>query len=101
MRILLKFLGFNPGETLREHVFRRLQAVLAHWSDRLGRVVVRIVDVNGPRGGLDKSCSIQLEVPRRAPVVVSAVSSDYYAAVDQAAHRAGHVAVRLFHRRSW
>lgn len=101
MRILLKSLGFHIGESLQHYVTRRLQAALSHWSDRLGRVVVRISDENGPRGGLDKACSIQLDLPRREPVLVTAVSSDYYSAVDLAVRRAGRVASRTFNRREF
>ncbi len=101
MRILLKSLGFNVEESFRQHVARRLQAALSHWTDRLGRVVVRLVDANGPRGGLDKTCSVHLEVLRGEPVVVTAVSSDYYSAVDLAIRRAGRLASRTFERRPY
>jgi len=101
MRILLKSLGFGAGETFRQHVTRRLQAALSHWTDRLGRVVVRLVDANGPRGCLDKTCSIHLEVFRGEPVVVTAISSDYYSAVDLAVRRAGRAASRTFERRPY
>jgi ribosome-associated translation inhibitor RaiA len=101
MRILLKSLGFSAGETFRQHVTRRLQATLSHWTDRLGQVVVRLVDVNGSRGGLDKACSIQLQVLRGEPVVVTAISSDYDSAVDLAIRRAGRAASRTFDRRPY
>lgn len=98
MRILVKALGFNPGDALRRHAARRLQATLANWAGRMGQVVVRILDINGPRGGTDKTCSVLLSAPRRAPVLVTAVTGDYYSAVDLAAQKAGRVASRLFRR---
>jgi hypothetical protein len=64
-------------------------------------VVVRIADANGPRGGPDKVCSIQLDVPRHEPVVVTAVSSDYFSAVDMAVRRAGRAAAHVFDRRPY
>jgi hypothetical protein len=84
---------------LRQHVRRRLHATLSHWAGRLVRVVVRFADENGLRGGLDKVCSIQLEVLRQEPVLVTAVSSDYFSAVDMAVRRAGRAATNLFDRR--
>lgn len=101
MRILLKSLGFGAGELFRQHVTRRLQAALSHWADHLGRVVVRLADINGPRGGLDKTCSIHLEVQRGEPLKVSAISSDYYSAVDLAVRRAGRAASQRFDRRPY
>ena len=101
MRILLRSLGFSTGEALRQHVVRLLHGALTHWADRLVRVVVRLADANGPRGGLDKVCSIQLELPRRESVVVTAVSSDYHSAVDLAVRRAGRAAASTFDRRDY
>jgi len=101
MRILLKAQGFPTGETLRQHVVRRLHATLSHWAGRLARVVVRLADENGPRGGPDKVCSIQLDVLRQEPVVVTAVSSDYFSAVDLAVRRAGRAASNRFDRRPY
>lgn len=99
MRVVLKPLGFNPGAALRRHVSLKVCAALAHWTERLGHVVVRVADANGPRGGLDKVCSIHLRVPRRSFVVVTAVASDYYAAVDLAVGRACRAVARAFERR--
>lgn len=98
MRVFLKPLGFNPGATLRRYVSLKVSAALARWTGRLAQVVVRVADVNGPRGGLDKVCSIHLLVPHRSFVVVTAVASDYYAAVDLAVSRACRAAARAFDR---
>ena len=100
MRIHVKALGFRTGAMLERHVLRRVQAALSHVAGQLGRVVVRILDANGPRGGLDKTCTIQLAAPGRPVLVVSAVADDYYAAVDLAARRVSRASSRLFQRRS-
>lgn len=75
---------------LREHVTRRLHFAVGRFGHRLERIVVRVVDVNGPKGGPDKRCRI---LARLSPaesaerVVVEATDSDAYAAVSQAAIR--------------
>ena len=101
MRIHVKALGFQTGAVLERHVLRRVQAALSHVAGQLGRVVVRILDANGPRGGLDKTCSIQLATPGRPVLVVSAVADDYYAAVDLASRRVGRAASRMLQRRPY
>jgi len=100
MKILMKSLGFNAGDALHQHAVSRLAAALGHWGDRLEGAVVRIADANGPRGGVDKVCSIQIALPQRAFVVVTAAASDYYAAVDLAIHRACRATARAFGRLS-
>lgn len=98
MKILLKSFGGDPP---RDRVIQRLQAVLCHWADRLGRVVVRLTDANGPKGGVDKVCSIQLEVFRQEPLRVTAISPDHATALELAIRRAGRVAARTFDRRPY
>ncbi|BDU78394.1 hypothetical protein [Mesoterricola sediminis] len=98
MKILLK--SFD-GSALGQKVIQKLQASLSHWADRLGQVVVRIVDLNGPKGGVDKACSILVEVPRREPLRVTAIGSDYVTATNLAIHRLGRVAYRAFNRRAF
>jgi hypothetical protein len=50
---------------------------------------------------VDKTCLIRLHAPHHPPVVVTAITSDFYSAVDQAAHRADRAASRLFGRRPY
>jgi ribosome hibernation promoting factor len=70
--------------------------------DSVERVDVRIQDVNGPRGGVDKQCSItaDLKTTRRRPVV-KVTSADVYAAVQAASVRLGEAVFRALSRRRW
>ena len=55
---------------LREHVRRRLERGLGRIGGRIQRVVVRGEDVNGPRGGVDQLCRIEVALRGLAPIVV-------------------------------
>lgn len=72
---------------LREHVARRLSFALSRFTHRVERVTVRIVDINGPRGGPDKRCRIVVRLRPARSILVEATDSDAYAAVSQAANR--------------
>ena len=72
---------------LREHVARRLSFALGRFTHRVERVTVRIVDLNGPRGGPDKRCRIVVRLMPARNILVEATDSDAYAAVSQAANR--------------
>jgi putative sigma-54 modulation protein len=98
MKIDLKTLGFRAGETLQSFVVRRISVALSHSADQLKRVIVRLADENGPRGGLDKLCRVELVYRHGLPQVVAAVSTDYYSAVEAAARRAGRASDRLLER---
>ena len=84
---------------LREHVVRRLDFALRRFSHRIDRIVVRIVDVNGPRGGPDKRCRIVAHLERAQVVLVEATDSDAYVAVSQAAIRLDERVSRALTRR--
>lgn len=77
-------------DALRNYIERRLHFSLGRFAGRLGRVKVKIADVNGPRGGIDKSCRISAELlPNRRLVLQEAVDANLFAAVDHATERIG------------
>jgi hypothetical protein len=52
------------------------------------RVLVRLEDVNGPRGGVDKHCRLVLALTDGRSLVVDSAAADVYGAVVEATHRA-------------
>lgn len=98
MNIAIQSPGFPVTVPLAEHTGRRLRFVLTRHSDRIQRVVVRLGDENGPRGGVDKSCRIQVYL-RDAPVAtIEGFGPDLYAVINRAADRAGRVVVKHLDR---
>jgi len=81
--------SFEMTEAIRSHSRRRLRFALSSYDDRIQRVVVRLSDINGPRGGADKRCHLQLVLPGLPDVVVEDIEADLYLAIDRAADRAG------------
>ena len=89
MQILFK--SRHPeAAVMREVVERRVRFVLRRLSALVPRVDVKLVDVNGPRGGIDKRCQIELRTDGAGPVVVSSVAKDWRTALDGALARAVH-----------
>ncbi len=68
-------------------------------ADRVERLVVRLKDVNGPKGGQDKECSVEVKMAHCEPIVVSKRSSDAYASIRKALSRASRVTVRRIGKR--
>ena len=63
MQIELNTHGVHDAGHLRPHVERRLRLALGRFAHRVRRLCVSIVDVNGPRGGVD--CELRLEARLR------------------------------------
>ena len=94
MRIEIQSQGFALTDALREYAERRLKFALARAGDRIRRVTACLSDVNGPRGGIDKRCRIQVTLNRLAAVVIEDIEADLYLAIDRAADRTGRSVAR-------
>ncbi|HRL75334.1 MAG TPA: ribosome-associated translation inhibitor RaiA [Candidatus Accumulibacter phosphatis] len=79
--------NFTLTDELREHVSTRLAYSLNHGRNVVTRVVVRLSDVNGPRGGEDKCCGIEVRLKDSPALVVEDTQTDLYVAIDRAAER--------------
>jgi hypothetical protein len=98
MRIDIQALGFPLTGPLLDHTRRRLRFALARASDRIKRVEVRLGDTNGPRGGADKFCRIQVFLEHAPFVLIEEVGADLYAAIGRATERAGRNVARRVDR---
>ncbi len=83
---------------MRSGVEQRVRFVLRRISWRVPRAEVQFSDVNGPRGGVDKRCQVELRTVGSEPVVVSSVATDWRTALDGALARATRFALRLWQR---
>ena len=98
MKIDIQSRGFSLTEALQNHAQRRLHFAMSYSSDHINRVIVRLSDVNGPRGGADKCCHIQIVLAGIPNVVVEDTEVDMYAAIDRACDRARRTVVRRIDR---
>jgi len=90
--------NFSLTTALRKYIDRRLSFTLGSREQHIQRVIVRLSDVNGPRGGEDKCCQIQVILPHLKNVVVEDIETDMYAAIDRATDRVGNVVGRRLSR---
>ncbi len=88
MQIEIQARDFSLTQALREHIKRRLGFALSTRYHHIQRILVRLSDINGPRGGSDKCCHIQMVLPQQSDVVIEDTETDMYVAIDRAADRA-------------
>lgn len=62
------------------------------------RIKVRLSDVNGPKGGVDMYCHLQICVGGLPDIFVEDTEANLYAAVNRAAERAGRTLQRQLAR---
>jgi ribosome hibernation promoting factor len=94
MRTAIQSRGFPLTDALENHVRKRLDFTLSRAGRRVRSVDVRLSDINGPRGGIDKRCLIEIRLYDLPVVVVEDTQADLYTAIDRAATRAGRTVMR-------
>ena len=77
----------------------RVRFALRRLSFLVPRARVQFSDVNGPRGGVDKRCQVELTSKAAGKVVIASLARDWRSALDSALARAARTLVRLLHRR--
>jgi ribosomal subunit interface protein len=98
MQIEIQARNFSLTRAMRAHIERRLGFALSTCYRHVRRILVRLSDINGPRGGRDKRCHLEVMLPGQAVVVVD-TEADLYLAINRAASRAGRTVMRQLRRR--
>lgn len=88
--------GGSPA--LRGMAVRQVRGVMRRLAWLVPRAHVRLTDVNGPRGGVDKSCRVEFRARGGGAVVVTAIAHDWRAALHAALSRAKRAVLRGWQR---
>lgn len=83
----------------RPGVESRVGFALRRLRPRILRAVVRLSDVNGHRGGVDKRCSVAIDTDGHGRLVATGLGADWRDALDAALARAQRTLVRTLDRR--
>ena len=97
MQILFKSRAPLAAE-LHDLACTRVLFVLRRFSVRIPHATVQLSDVNGPRGGTDKRCQVELHTDKGGPVVIHSVAEQWRTALDNALSRAARLLARRFER---
>jgi ribosomal subunit interface protein len=99
MQIDIQALSFALTDGLRSHIERRLAFALSARDEHIHRITVRLTDINGPKGGKDMCCHIQVTLNQLPDVVVKDTEADLYTSIDRAADRVGRTVSRQLARK--
>ena len=86
------------GKPLREWSIDRVRFALRRLRFMVPTAKVRLADANGPRGGIDKYCQIEIQTLGAGTVLVSAQAADWRTALDRSLGRAVVVLKRALQR---
>lgn len=98
MRVAIQSNGFVMTIALRMYTEQRLAAALGWARHHMRKLAVSLSDINGPRGGVDKRCKIQVQLSGGREVIIEEREADLYAAIDRAVDRADRAVVKQVER---
>lgn len=98
VQILVRGRNVEVTKDLRAHVENRVGTALGRFGDRIGGVVVRFTDTEGPDGDLDRTrCEIQVSL-RPRNVRVEGTDRDAVAVLDEVSTRVSRSIARAIER---
>lgn len=86
------------GSQMRELSVERVRFALRRMNAMVARAKVQFSDVNGPRGGVDKRCQVELCSDAAGTVVIASLASDWRTALDRSLRRATRALKRTLQR---
>jgi putative sigma-54 modulation protein len=85
MEIKLYDGSIKTSQAQNDYIMAKVGAAAARLKEFACTIDVRLSDINGPKGGIDKQCSIVVTPPGLEMLRVQEQAADYYAAIDSAA----------------
>lgn len=93
------FESHDPGGTqLRNIAEQRLRFVMRRAAFLVPRARIRLSDLNGPRGDIDKRCQLELKLERGDPIIVFATAKDCRHAFELVLARAARTLARSWQK---
>lgn len=99
MRIEMCAAGAIRSDAVERYAGQVFERALGRIGERVREVLVRVRDVNGPRGGTDMEARAEIVLEHRGACVVTARGEDAYGALHAAADKAKHAVFRELEKR--
>ena len=88
MRIEIQSSQMQLEPAQRALVMRLTGAMLAHMADKVRRVVVRLRDISGPRGGQDKLCQVTVQLDGSTIITVEDYDHEFTDLIERSLEQA-------------
>jgi regulator of nucleoside diphosphate kinase len=98
MKVDIRAPDTSRSDYLDHHIKQQLERTTKAFGEQINAIVVLLRDLNGPRAGIDKQCTLVATVTG-SEVTARATSDDWYVAVTRAAARLARAIGRVLGRR--
>lgn len=94
LRVSVSGKGSLLSETIKGYVLKRITYALDRFRSSVREVKVRLLDVNGPKGGIDKHCIANVVLSKGEVITIHSEDSDLYRAIDHVSQKTKQVLSR-------
>ncbi len=88
MKIDIQAKQLKLGQTFKHNIKVKIRRLFQHSIEHIDHINITVADINGPKGGEDKVCKINVSVGGMPNILVSAREASAYKAVTQAIRKA-------------
>ena len=99
MKLEIRGLNVEVTDSLRTYAQRRLGFALDRFAERIRTVRLKLGDINGSRGGVDKCCQLAISLAHSSPITLESRASTVQGAVDRIANKVRRLVERRFVRK--
>lgn len=98
MKLDIYTTGFSLTNSLKNYTAAHMRFALNRHDALILRARIWLANINGPRGGVDKRCQIELKLAGQNNIVIEDVETDLYVAIDRACERCMRTLARRIQR---
>jgi putative sigma-54 modulation protein len=98
VRIQVRAVTIELDARTREEIEQIMRTALGRHERRIATAAVRVADLNGPRGGRDISCLVEVAMRPRGRLYIEETDTDLRGAVGRAAEAASVAVTRALER---
>ena len=101
MKVLMRGVHLSLTDGMKAYVQEHLVAHIERLcdDDEASEIDISLVDINGPKGGVDKECRVTVRLPGLSAIHVTQTSETLHQAVDAARDRMETTLKRTLERR--
>jgi putative sigma-54 modulation protein len=83
MKVLMRGVHLDLTESLRDYATRHLVEPIARYiEDEASEIEIALVDINGPKGGVDQECRVTVRMPGFAGMHITETAETMFQAID-------------------
>lgn len=99
MQLQIQLKRLQIGSALRNRILEQFETAFERLARHIRSITVRLIDISGPHGGLDKRCQIAVHLHRGGTIRGGCTDRDLGAAVNLATDRVTHAVARELKKR--